>query len=426
MHALVFAIAFLIQGVAPQPTGVVRGRVHLTGTEGPAQIVRVAAIPVAAGVPAADSTLVSIAQTDPSGNFHLEGVPPGSYYIMAGYLVAPTYYPGVTGISDARVVTVAAGELVTGVDFALRISPGEFSTMGRLVTRIEGVVVTNNGNAIPPLLSVVAQQGNATTRTGIGPDGRFQLQLSRGEHSIFLTNVSARYAVESMSYGSVDLFNAPLKVDGSTPAAVRITLQEVKPERVFTISGRVTNVFDSYWFQKKRIRLRPDVYPGPSMGAPYPAGQIDLPMNVDGTFEITDVPPGQYLLIPLGFETSGVKATPITVGDRDVRDVEVPLPLWVDVIAHIRLVDENDNVLPNPPDYAGIRMELSNPRYNGVSGLRRLVPEGEYAVSLRQLPAGYLVKSITSGARDLSKTMLNVDLSATRIDIEVTLQLQKR
>jgi hypothetical protein len=172
------------------------------------------------------------------------------------------------------------------------------------------------------------------------------------------------------------------------------------------------------------IRLRPDVDPRTS--GSYPEGQIDLPMAADGTFEIADVVPGRYLLIPIGLPISGVQATPITVEDRDLRNVEVPLPLRADVIVHVRSIDENENVLPNPTDYNAIRMELHSPRYGSGSGLRALVPEGSYSVSLTALPAGYVLKSITSGGRDLSQTLLDIDFSATKIDIEATLQLQKR
>jgi hypothetical protein len=200
MRALVLAIAFLTQGGTPQQSGAVSGRLHFTGTTGPPPIVRVAAIPVETGVPAADSILIGIAASDASGNFRLEDVPPGRYYIMAGFLASPTYYPGVTRICDARVVTVTAGSVLTGVDFALQSSLTKFVANGRLLTRIEGVVVTNNGKAIPPLLFAFAQQGNGGGALGIGPDGRFQFQLARGEYKVGLTNVSARYAVESISY----------------------------------------------------------------------------------------------------------------------------------------------------------------------------------------------------------------------------------
>jgi hypothetical protein len=422
MRALVLAIALLTQGGTPPQSGTVSGRLHITGTTGPSPLVRVAAIPAETGQPAAESILIGSATSDASGNFRLDDVPPGRYYIMAGFIAAPTYYPGVTRISDARVVTVTAGSTLTGVDFALQSSAAEIiDTVGRLVTRIEGVVVTSNGKAIPSGLSVFEGQGTGGGTVGIGSDGRFRLQLARGEYRIRLTNVSSRYAVESMSYGSVDLLTAPLKIDGSAPANIRITLKEVNPERVFKVSGRVlTATYDSYWFRRPMIRLLPDVDPRTS--GPYPEGQIDLPTEADGTFEIADVAPGRYRLVPLGLPIAGVPPTPITVADHDLQDVEVPLPFRADIIVHVRSIDENENVIPNPADYNTIRMELRNRRYAGGSGLRTLAPEGSYTVSLTSLPRGYVLKSITSGGRDLSQSLLDIDLSATKIEIEATLQ----
>ena len=122
MRSLVLAIAFLTQGATPQQSGAVSGRLSFTGTTGSPPVVRVAAIPAETDLPTADSILIGISSTDASGNFRLEGVPPGRYYIVAGFIVAPTYFPGVTRISDARVVTVTAGTVLTGINFAMQSS----------------------------------------------------------------------------------------------------------------------------------------------------------------------------------------------------------------------------------------------------------------------------------------------------------------
>src|SRR5262245_47024779 len=90
-------------------TGIVTGQIQ-TGDGKPAAGVRIAA--VAPGEPGAASTatqsMFSIAQTDASGRYRLESIPPGRYYIMAGRADAPTYYPGVVGTTNARIVTVSS------------------------------------------------------------------------------------------------------------------------------------------------------------------------------------------------------------------------------------------------------------------------------------------------------------------------------
>src|SRR3982751_2070266 len=52
---------------------------------------------------------VSFAQTDATGRYRLENVPPGRYIISAGIVESPSYYPGVAERSHALAVTLTAG-----------------------------------------------------------------------------------------------------------------------------------------------------------------------------------------------------------------------------------------------------------------------------------------------------------------------------
>ena len=54
------------------------------------------AVPEANVAVSATSTLVSLTVTDNAGRYRLDNVPPGRYYIIAGLLDSPTYYPGVS------------------------------------------------------------------------------------------------------------------------------------------------------------------------------------------------------------------------------------------------------------------------------------------------------------------------------------------
>src|SRR5678816_636821 len=57
--------------------------------------------------------------TDSQGRYKLENVLPGRYYITAGFVDLPTYYPGVSAVSGATVVNVLSGTPVTGINFAV-------------------------------------------------------------------------------------------------------------------------------------------------------------------------------------------------------------------------------------------------------------------------------------------------------------------
>jgi hypothetical protein len=104
----------------PGQQGVVAGRV-LSMDGSPAVAVRIGAlaIPDSGAVTSNASTLASLAQTDASGRYRLERIPPGRYYITAGFLETPTCYPGVRSASEARVVEVGPGSTTENIDFNL-------------------------------------------------------------------------------------------------------------------------------------------------------------------------------------------------------------------------------------------------------------------------------------------------------------------
>src|SRR5688572_33336665 len=126
MKKLLLIGVLLAAGAAAQiPTGTVSGEIR--NREGqPAAGVRVSAMAVPdAGVPANSGTaLVSIGTTDNQGRYILENVLPGRYYITAGFVDLPTYYPGVSAVSGATVVNVLSGTPITGVNFAVTNSLG--------------------------------------------------------------------------------------------------------------------------------------------------------------------------------------------------------------------------------------------------------------------------------------------------------------
>jgi len=78
-----------------------------------------------------ESALARIGQTDRNGHYQLEGIPPGRYYITAGFVDLPTYYPGVGSIKEAQLVEVRPGAVVLSLDFTL-VRPSGASVSGRV------------------------------------------------------------------------------------------------------------------------------------------------------------------------------------------------------------------------------------------------------------------------------------------------------
>ena len=63
--------------------------------------------------------MARIGQTDQTGHYKLEDVPPGRYYITAGFVALPTYYPGVSSAREAQIVEVGPGTALVNLDFTL-------------------------------------------------------------------------------------------------------------------------------------------------------------------------------------------------------------------------------------------------------------------------------------------------------------------
>ena len=121
--ALLSAILF-----AQLPGGVVTGVVR-DASGNPVQGVRVALM-------TEPGVLTNMGSTEASGQFRLESVPPGRYYVLAGRVDAPTYYPGTPELGSARVVEVTAGATVADLNLGLLpqslVQPGA-NAQGRVV-----------------------------------------------------------------------------------------------------------------------------------------------------------------------------------------------------------------------------------------------------------------------------------------------------
>ncbi len=269
------------------------------------------------------------AQTDDRGYFRVFGLVPGTYYVSAysnavtapvfamarggvmrtdstdgdeppvGY--APTYFPGTPNPGEASPVTVTAQQEVSEINFALYLVP---------TTRVVGTVVNADGSPLAGAsVTLVSEEGNSDWAQplsgGVRSDGSFSiLNVPPGRYL-----AAARGRAGARQEGT--LYGAQSVAVSGREVSVNLTL------------ARGTQVTGALVFES-------------SIGTPGEAFQVRIglvPMDqrmgippstfrpqAGGTFALTDVHPGSYLVSVSGFSSRwALKGA--YIGGRDAADV---------------------------------------------------------------------------------------------------------
>jgi hypothetical protein len=290
-----FAAILLVQSQIPvqqvQP-GTVTGR--LLSTKGtPEAGVRIAAVPVAeAGNKTGASALFGISLTDSEGRYRLDNLPPGRYYIFAGLIDLPSYYPNATSVDKATAIDVDAGVILSGIDFSMA-RPTSLAVAGRLA--IPSTMQVGDGWIVT--LSAQARAAGNSLRSNVSPDGSFQFpSVSPGEYRL----AASMRGTTAMSLSVVN------------EDVLDVVMPVVDCDAGVAVSGRLAgtprSAVSSISLTGSRVGCTPVVVLGP-----------------DGSFKFRNVPEGRYQ-IQLSPPPLGWSAMPLTVERVDLENVEVQLP----------------------------------------------------------------------------------------------------
>ena len=370
-------IAFLltllmVQGIPALPgqSGVVSGVVR-TSTGTPAAGVRVSAmVPPEAGTETAlAGSFAALAQTDEQGRYRLEGIPQGRYYIVAGRVDLPTFYPGTADVSKARIFAITAGGAVSGIDFVMMdnsirpaVSSGAFGIINSSLVQIQIAMPIRVRMETLAKLPVFAE-GSFTmvrftdTSTGvqraqtIKDSFVFNLSPSSGppEFRVDVVNLPEGYVVKSITYGTTDVTTNPLKIppallprpmivtaNGTTTITTAFALPagQTAPELNITLTTVPVAVVPGVRVTGRAKDTEPrSIYISGSPGTFFS----------DGTFEFRGVAPGRYSIAAPGSSPQPSLGASIVVGDRNMDAVELE-PIAVLPI---------DAKQPRPPDATG-------------------------------------------------------------------------
>jgi hypothetical protein len=380
LFLLLAAVATLLgtQGIPLQPTqaGTITG--SLKDSQGrPAAGVRVAAVARPTSMEElGGAAMSSIAETDSQGRFVLENVPPGRYYISAGRLDFPTYFPGTQAMGEGTLVTVAAGATVPGIDFTMRDSSAGRADAG----------VSGTGSLTIPL-SVRVESGKVpvfadgkfTTLRLVAPGGVITAPLTQPSLSIFgsdlqpdyqldVEGLPPGYSVKSMEFGATTLQAGRLTLlPNLLPAAPRAQLQTLF-NALWSVGTGVQAAVQTLTITlsraaspaRKAATVAGAIKPGESR-AVYISGTPGS-LYVDGTFEFRDVPPGTHVLVASGPKTGmTVLGSLIVVGSNDMTGIELePMAIPPANFNKSQSVRASNGRTPGPIPLATVRGQITD------------------------------------------------------------------
>jgi hypothetical protein len=399
----------------------------------PAPGVRVGAIaaPDSAAEIASASAMVSLAATDENGKYRLENIPPGRYYIAAGRVDFPTYYPGTQALARGTMITITPKAIIEGIDFSMldssartagADSPSGNSALSFYVdveVRVEGggkiPVFSPNGFSMIRLIN---------TSNGVRADIPINAPIlavpsPTTEFKVTIENLPTGYEVKSITAGGGDIKNSTLKLStlNFAPSPANSNLMNASTRLSVVLGGagsvslgpsgvRVTG--------RAADKKRHSIYLSGRPGMFYS----------DGSFEFRGVPAGRHTLMTIeNPESPRPLGASVIVRDRDLEDIELAelalLPNETTVISpasvgaaqpagivrlaslRIRVVDGSDNQPTGPGTVyvlgpRGTSIDLPS---DGHIEFAHLLP-GTYRFEIRVFRHETITRTVVVGEED--------------------------
>jgi carboxypeptidase family protein len=357
---------------------------------------------------------VGNAQTDDKGQYRVWGLMPGDYYVNAvarnfnfggpggfgggrgaarnggpgrggvaaddedSMAYAPTYYPGVPNVNDAKAVTVGLSQELLDIRFNMQLVRA---------AHINGHVTNPDGSDV--------SSGNVNLLNEAGP-GRGQIGVNYGSRidwdgSFSIANVPpGRYILRARGTDSETPQYAaqPLSVNGQDVDDLTVILTPGAQ-----INGTVTLLPGSSSAPEiTNIRIT-----APSTDQDTPGPQPSARVEKDGKFTLDGIPAGVHLIRPSG-NTRGWTLKSVTLNGRDIIDTPISLRsgesvggvsiVFTDQLTEINGAVTDDHGVP-VPDYTVLAFTTDASLWRPLS--RQIMtarPDQTGKFKIRGLPPG--------------------------------------
>jgi hypothetical protein len=217
------------------------------------------------------------------------------------------------------------------------------------------------------------------------------------------------------------VFAALLLFQSTVPSLVPPSGQAGRPSRGVVVTGRVVpthGAFQPAFVQTVTLSREPALSTEPSTNSIADADAFEVPVRTDGTFEFRSVGPGRYALRTLPL-MPGMSPVSVDVRRVNVRDLKVSVPFQMEVsgrIANLGPAPVRPVVMADLGKFTMSTIVLEDNTFT----LR--LSEGENRIAVSRLPAGFVVKSITFGDIDITRSPLTVSHATIGKKILITLE----
>jgi hypothetical protein len=390
MLASVLVALLPLQGGDVRPAGgTITGRiVSLDGK--PVAGLRVMALAVEDSPPQSGSAILSIAQTDAAGNYRLEKVAPGRYYITAGLVDLPSYYPGVGNRTDARVVNITGGALVQGIDFT-QVIPSAVKLSGRVVRSNSGSPATGSGSQV----LLTSTTGTALT-TNIASDGTFQFPSVRpGKYSAMVRPGMTMQPV-TIVIEDKDVAGIEIAVPASKEVAGRVAIEG---------GGPIPRM--AFYVGATAFGLGSIVMASPQSDGTF---RIVLPEAENSIELITSSIPTGYSIKALSYGTADLLKEPLRLASSGSGELQVTL-----VSPKVPRVKVSGRVAGAEPGLTGALVTLSS---TAIVEIRNVPIGADGTFEIPEVfPGTYSVRASVPGTNPISITVRNDDVKNVEIAV---------